>query len=162
VAVRLAIKSNTLDHPDVIALLGQHMDLMQASSPPKSIHALELGNLRAPEISFWSAWYQDNLVGCGALREIDPAHGEIKSMHTQKSARGQGVGSTLLRHIVTVALTRNYDRLSLETGSQNIFSSARALYSQNGFSECDPFGDYTDDPNSIFMTRDLQGDSHAP
>ena len=106
---------------------------------------------------FWSAWDGDELVGVGALKRLDPEHGEIKSMHTAEAARGRGVGSSLLRHIMAHARTAGMKRLSLETGSWPYFLPARALYARHGFVECGPFGDYREDPNSIFMTTPLAG-----
>ncbi len=122
-------------------------------SPPESVHALPLEGLRAPEISFWSAWEGDELLGCGALKELDPRHGEIKSMRTVSAHLRKGVAAALLHHIVAEAQRRGYERLSLETGSMAAFAPARALYQRHGFRECGPFADYREDPNSVFMTR---------
>jgi putative acetyltransferase len=148
----LRIEEGGLDDPRVVALLRLHVDRARAETAPGSAHALDLGGLRGPEVRFWSAWDGDELVGVGALRRLDAGHGEIKSMHTAEAARGRGVGSALLHHIMAEARTAGMGRLSLETGSWPYFLPARALYARHGFEECGPFGDYQDDPNSVFMT----------
>ena len=153
----LRIADGGLDDPRVIGLLQQHVARARAETAPGSAHALDLAGLRAPEMRFWSAWDGDELVGVGALKRLDPEHGEIKSMHTAEAARGRGVGSSLLRHIMAHARTAGMKRLSLETGSWPYFLPARALYARHGFVECGPFGDYREDPNSIFMTIALAG-----
>ncbi|WP_225726618.1 MULTISPECIES: GNAT family N-acetyltransferase [unclassified Nocardia] len=144
-----------LSGPAIAALLAQHLDDMYATSPAESVHALDLDALRKPEITFWSAWEGSELVGCGALKELDPTHGELKSMRTATAARGRGIASILLRHLIDQARERGYTRLSLETGTQPYFAPARRLYARNGFAECPPFADYTLDPNSVFMTLAL-------
>ena len=136
----------------VLALLERHMAHMRSLSPPESVHALDLSGLRGPEITFWTVWDGADLVGCGALKQIDPAHGEIKSMHTAAEHRGRGVAAAMLAHILAEARRRGYRRLSLETGSMDGFIPARMLYARNGFFECPPFDDYAEDPNSTFMT----------
>jgi len=141
--------------PEIAALLATHVAFCRASSPPESTHVLDLDALRAPGITFWSAWDGASLLGCSALKELDPTHGEVKSMHTAARHRGRGVGLALLRHMVGEARSRSYRRLSLETGSMAAFASARALYARFGFVECAPFGDYRLDPNSVFMTIEL-------
>ena len=146
-----------LDDPRVIALLDTHVTRARAETAAGSAHALDLAGLKAPDMTFWSAWEGDQVVGVGALRQISPEHGEIKSMHTAESARGRGVGSALLRRILETARARGMRRLSLETGSWAYFLPARALYSRHGFVECGPFGEYGEDPNSVFMTLDLGG-----
>lgn len=128
---------------------------MHAVTPPESIHALDLGALRVPEISFWTVWDGDALLGCGALKQLDPATGEIKSMRTAEPHRGRGVASHLLEHILAVSRRRGYERLLLETGAMDAFRPARMLYARFGFVERGPFGNYVDDPNSVFMEKDL-------
>ena len=150
--IALRIEDGGLDDPRVIALLQHHVTRARAATAPGSAHALDRAELRAPEVRFWSAWEGDELVGVGALKWLDPEHGEIKSMHTAETARGRGVGSALLRHIMAEARAAGMARLSLETGSWPYFLPARALYARHGFVECGPFGDYREDPNSIFMT----------
>lgn len=153
--MRIAI--DPLDGPQIAALLQAHLDEMHRISPPESVHALDLSRLRAADITFWSAWEGETLLGCAALRELDPGHGEVKSMRTTPAARRRGVAATLLSHLVDEAHRRGYRRLSLETGSQPEFAPARALYARFGFVECGPFGDYRPDPCSTFMTRALAG-----
>jgi putative acetyltransferase len=154
----LRIEDGGLDDPRVIGLLQHHVARARAETAPGSAHALDLAELRGPEVRFWSAWVGDELVGVGALKRLDAEHGEIKSMHTAEAARGRGVGSALLRHIMAEARAAGMGRLSLETGSWPYFLPARALYARHGFVECGPFGDYRDDPNSIFMTIALAGE----
>lgn len=141
-----------LDDPRVVALLEVHLRRAREETAPGSAHALDLSGLRAPGVTFWSAWEGDTLVGVGALKVLDAGHGEVKSMHTAEAARGRGVGSAMLAHIVAAARERGMARLSLETGSWPYFAPARALYARHGFTECGPFGDYREDPNSVFMT----------
>ncbi len=150
-----AMQEDDLRGPEIIALLEQHLALMFSITPPESVHALDLDGLRRPDVTVWSAWSRGRLLGCGALKELAPAHGEIKSMHTAAAFRGQGVGATILVHILNEARRRGYCRVSLETGSMPAFTAARSLYRRYGFSPCPPFGDYSDDPNSVFMTRVL-------
>lgn len=132
---------------------------MASQSPPESVHALDLDQLRQPDIRFWSAWTSSDadaeLMGCIALRELTPTHGEIKSMRTHTDFLRRGVAAGLLTHLITEATTSGYQRLSLETGSIAAFVPARRLYERFGFVECPPFGDYTEDPYSLCMTRPL-------
>ena len=144
-----------LDHPSVVELLHAHFNRSLAETAPGSAHALDVSGLQSPDVTFWSAWDGETLVGVGALKSLSADHGEVKSMHTVEAARGRGVGSAMLRHIVEAARARGMSRLSLETGSWPYFAPARALYARHGFVECPPFGDYVEDPNSVFMTRSL-------
>lgn len=144
-----------LDDPRVLALLHTHRTRARAETAPDSSHALDVSGLLAPDVTFWSVWEGDVVVGIGALRRLSDDHGELKSMHTAEAARGRGVGSALLRHIITAALARGMARLSLETGSWPYFDPARELYTRHGFVECAPFGEYRPDPNSTFMTLAL-------
>ena len=149
-----------LDDPRVVALLRTHVARARAQTAPGSAHALDLAGLRAPGITFWSAWddaARTTLLGVGALKRLGADHGEIKSMHTAEAARRRGVGSALLAHIVEAARVEGLVRLSLETGSWDYFAPARALYARHGFVACGPFGDYREDPNSVFMTLTLGG-----
>jgi len=140
----------------IAELLQEHLDEMHKHSPPESVHALDLEALQKPEITFWSIWSEDaRLVGCGALKQLDEKHGEIKSMRTKEGFRGRGAGRAMLRHIIGEAHTRGYTRLSLETGSMAAFEPARRLYSNHGFTICGPFADYELDDNSTFMTLEL-------
>jgi putative acetyltransferase len=149
------IRPDDLAGPEVIALLREHLDAVTRTSPPESVHALDLDGLRAPEVTFWSVWQGSTLAGCGALKELDAHHAELKSMRTASSHLRTGVAAALLEHILDVARKCGYRRLSLETGSQEAFAPARALYARFGFEPCSPFADYVDDPNSVFMTREL-------
>jgi putative acetyltransferase len=149
------IRLDDLTHPAIHALLEEHMAGMRALSPPECVFALDLDKLRDPSISFWSAWDGATLTGCGALRELDPLHGEIKSMRTPNALRRRGAGKAILHHIMQVARTRGYQRLSLETGAPAGFAAAHALYLGAGFVETGPFGDYQADPFSRFYTLAL-------
>jgi len=151
----MKIELDDLSRPEIHALLDEHLQSMYAVSPPESVHALDLGKLRKPEITFWSAWDDSLLLGCGALKQLDPAHGEIKSMRTPSAIRRRGAGRAILTHIIAVARARNYERLSLETGSMEAFAPAQKLYESFGFARCGPFGEYVEDPNSVFMTMRL-------
>ena len=114
---------------------------------------MDIAKLRQPDVTFWTVWSGDELLGCGALRELTPRHGEVKSMRTALAHRGRGAARTMLTHIIEEARRRSYDRLSLETGAMQAFEPAHRLYESFGFSYCSPFGDYVDDPNSLFMTK---------
>lgn len=149
------IKVDDLTGSKVIALIGEHLQNMALLSPPESTHALNLDKLKKPEITFWSGWEQDELVGCGAIKELDSQHGEIKSMRTSSSHLRKGVARRILEHIIEEAKRRGYQRLSLETGSMDAFEPARRLYASFGFQYCEPFSDYIEDPNSVFMTKEL-------
>ncbi len=149
------IKIGDLSGPEVIDLLAEHLQCMAEVSPPESRHALDIDGLRKPEITFWSAWEGEELAGCGALQELDAKHAEIKSMRTTKSYMKKGVASALLQHIIVEAKRRGYRRLSLETGSMGYFEPARRLYRKFSFTSCAPFANYVEDPNSVFMARDL-------
>ena len=151
----LTIQEDDLQGPEIIALLEQHLALMFSLSPPHSVHALDLEGLRKREVTVWTAWRRGTLLGCGALKELEPVHGEIKSMHTTAAFRGQGVGAAILVHLLNEARRRGYCRVSLETGSMPAYAPARSLYQRHGFSTCPPFGDYPDDPNSVCMTHML-------
>lgn len=128
---------------------------MHALSPPESVHALDLEALRRPDISFWTVWSDGELLGCGALKQLDARHAEIKSMRTATAHRGRGVARAVLTHLINEGRRRGYARLSLETGSMAAFAPAQRLYSGFGFAYCAPFADYVDDPNSVFMTLAL-------
>lgn len=151
----LRVAVDDLSGPEIAEFLAGHLREMRAVSPPESTHALDLAGLRRPEVTVWTVRDGPALVGCGALKELDARHGEIKSMRTAGSHRGRGVASTLLSHLLAVARARNYARLSLETGSFEFFAPARALYGKFGFTYCPPFADYREDPNSVFMTKPL-------
>lgn len=149
------IATDDLSGPEIAEFLHEHLQQMQAQSPPESIHALDLDALRGPGITFWSVHDGTALVGCGALKRLDATHAELKSMRTRPARQRSGIGSLLLAHILTEATAMGFTRLSLETGSDDAFLPARALYAKFGFTECPPFGHYRPDPNSTFMTRVL-------
>ena len=149
------IRVDDLTGREIAALLAEHLRSMYEQSPPESVHALGIERLRQSDITMWSAWENGELLGCAALKELDPHHGEVKSMRTATRHLRKGVAAALLRHILAVAKRRSYRRLSLETGSQPTFAPARNLYAQFGFEPCGPFADYSDDPNSVYMTRTL-------
>jgi putative acetyltransferase len=151
----LRILPADLDDARVVMLLGSHVRAARAQTAPGSAHALELCGLKVPGISVWAAWLSGDLAGTGALKRLSAVEGEIKSMYTASSARRQGVARAILAHIIEIARSEGIERLSLETGSWPYFDPARRLYAAFGFSECGPFGDYREDPNSVFMTLDL-------
>lgn len=147
------IRLDDLTGSQIIHLLGEHLQGVALHSPPESIHALDLDGLRQPGITFWSVWEHDELMGCGALKQLDERHGEIKSMRTSSAHLRKGVAARLLQHIIEEACRRAYARLSLETGSAEAFAPAHRLYARFGFEPCGPFADYAMDPYSVFMTR---------
>ncbi len=150
------IREDDLSGAAVQALLRHHLAGMHEHSPPESVHALDLSGLRQPGVTFWTAWEGGDLLGCGALKQLDAQHGEIKSMRTAPEHLGKGVGAHILQRIMATARERGYRRLSLETGSTPAFDAAHALYRKFGFSACEAFADYPkDDPFSRFMTRVL-------
>ena len=149
------IKTDDLSGSKIYELLQQHLQSMALHSPPESVHALDLGALRKPEITFWTVWENDELLGCGALKELDSLHGEIKSMRTSSRHLRKGVARTMLNHIIEEAKRRNYSRLSLETGSAAAFEPARQLYAGFDFIYCEPFADYLEDPYIVFMTKEF-------
>ncbi|WP_327145102.1 GNAT family N-acetyltransferase [Nocardia sp. NBC_01327] len=151
----MRIVVDDLSGAEVIELLQTHVAEMLDNSPEDSMHALDVDALRKPEITLWSVWEGDDIAGCGAVKELDPMHGEIKSMRMVEAWRGHGVATLLLEHILGVARERGYTRLSLETGSSEFYSPAVRLYERHGFALCGPFAEYTDDPHSVFMTREL-------
>jgi putative acetyltransferase len=154
-SVPLKIRVDDLTGVEIINLLQEHLRCMARVSPPQSRHALDLGGLRQSDITFWTVWSGSDLAGCGALKELDNQHGEIKSMRTAYAHLRKGVASHLLWHIVQEARHRAYRRLSLETGAMAYFEPARRLYAGFEFEFCEPFGSYVADPNSVFMTRVL-------
>lgn len=149
----LTIKLDDLSGPEIRAFIGEHLANMAENSPPESIHALNVDGLKKPDVTFWSAWIDGELVGCGALKELDGEHGEVKSMRTSIPHRGQGVAKQVLAYLLEEAARRGYRRVSLETGSMEAFVPARRLYESFGFTYCEPFADYAEDPNSVFMTK---------
>jgi len=153
--IAVEIKIDDLTGKEIAKLIGEHLHGMSLNSPPESIHALDLNGLKGKEITFWSVWDQGELAGCGALKELDAKHGELKSMRTSSDHLRKGVARKLLQHIIEEAKMRGYQALSLETGSMEAFLPARKLYESFGFEYCAPFADYQEDPNSVFMTKKL-------
>ncbi len=149
------IREDDLRGTEIAALLHEHVTNMHQISPRESVHALDLEALKAPEITFWSVWQGEELLGCGALKELDPKHGEIKSMRTASRHRRKGVAAAVVTYLLTEAARRGYQRLSLETGATEHFAPARALYARFGFEPCGPFDGYAAHPHSAFMTRRL-------
>ena len=142
--------------PRVIDLLHLHLTSARAETAPGSAHALDLTGLQSPDISFWTIWDDETLLGVGAMKRLSADHGEVKSMYTVQSLRRRGVGSAMLRHIIATARASGMSRLSLETGSWDYFRPAQAFYRRHGFVESTPFADYVLDPNSVFMSLDLR------
>ena len=151
----MQIRKDDLTGEKIAALLREHLENMHAVTPPGSVHAFPLEALRAPDVTFWSVWKGDDLLGCGALKELDVKSGEVKSMRTAPLHRGKGVGSRVLEHIIQEARRRAYACLYLETGASAEFAPARALYLRYGFEYRGPFADYRNDPNSVFMAKKL-------
>jgi len=151
----MEIRVDDLTGPEIVALLSEHLESMYSHSPPESVHALPIEKLREPDITFFSVWESGELMGCGALKELDPQHGEIKSMRTVSKHLRKGVGRAVLQHMIEEGKRRGYTRMSLETGSMAAFEPARKMYERVGFNYCPPFADYIEDPNSVFMTMKL-------
>lgn len=152
----MKIKLDDLSGRETIDLIREHLAGMYLTSLPESIHALDLEELKRSDVTVWSAWEDGELLGCGALKELDAAHGEVKSMRTAAAHLRKGAARQLLGHIIDEARRRGYTRLSLETGSMEAFYPAQKLYEGFGFHYCPPFADYWDDPNSVFMTKELR------
>ncbi|MBL4660119.1 MAG: GNAT family N-acetyltransferase [Alcanivoracaceae bacterium] len=151
----MKIKLDDLKGGEVVSLLEEHYRDMLLHSPPESVHALDTRSLHCPSICFWSAWLDGKLAGCGALKELDKTHGEIKSMRTSLSFLRRGVAEKILIKIIAQAQSRGYTKLSLETGSMQVFIPARKLYEKFRFVYCPPFSDYVEDPNSVFMVKNF-------
>lgn len=147
--------------PDVRALLERHLGFAALHSPPEDVHALDVDRLLDPAVTFFSCRVDGKLLGVGAIKQLDPEHAELKSMHVAESARGRGFGRAILEHLLRVARDRGVRRVSLETGSMAGFASARSLYRRAGFAPCGPFADYSPSRNSIFMTLQLDNPSGA-
>jgi putative acetyltransferase len=153
--VSMQIKKGYLEHPSVQSLLEQHHTDMNRHSPPKSVHALDLSDLAEPDISFWTVWMNEQLAGCGAVKQLSTTHAEIKSMRTSNLHRRKGVASILLKHLILQADKGGATRISLETGTMDAFIPAQELYKAFGFQPCGPFADYIEDPYSMFMTKTI-------
>ena len=151
----MRIETDDLTRPQVHALLEEHLANMYEITPPEQVFALDVNKLRAPGITFWTVWDGDALLGCGALKELSPTHGEVKSMRTPAAQRRRGAGRAVLAHLITVARERGYQSLSLETGTHPAFHAAHTLYRAFGFVQSGPFADYKEDPSSTFMSLAL-------
>lgn len=151
----MEIKVDNLRGDEIIRLLKEHMQDMLATSPIESVHALDVTELQDPAVTFYSCWEKELLLGCVAIKELTPWHGELKSMRTASSMRSRGVASNLLEHVLITAECRGYHKISLETGSMDFFKPARNLYEKYGFKYCEPFADYQPDPNSSFMCKEI-------
>ena len=148
--------------PAALALIERHLAFARANSPPEDVHALEVTELQDRAVTFFGIRTGDELVGMGALKQLDEGHGEIKSMHTAEGERGRGVGRAMLDHLLAVARTRGYRRISLETGTMAAFAPARTLYAAAGFAVCEPFAGYGGSANSVCMTLELVGSDVPP
>ncbi len=153
----MRIEVDDLSLPAVHDLLSEHLANMYELSPPKQVFALDLSKLKSPDITFWTVWDDELLLGCGALKELSPIQGEIKSMRTPAKLRGRGAGRAVLGRIIETAKQRNYQLVSLETGSHPAFGAAQSLYKSVGFQYSGPFAGYKEDPHSVFMELRLQG-----
>ncbi len=149
------VREDDLSSPEVHALVAEHLAEMHGHSPPGRAHALAVEGLRVPGITFWTAWRDGRLCGCGALKELDARAGEVKSMRTRSLCLRRGVGQAVLDAIVRTARDRGYERLYLETGTGPIFDAAHALYHRNGFAPCAAFGDYVATDFNVFMVKTL-------
>lgn len=152
---QIRIEVDDLSRPQVLNLLEEHLQNMYAVTPRESVHAFDVSKLKAPGVTFWTIWQGEVLLGCGALKALPNNGGEIKSMRTTQNSRRMGIGRQMLAHIIGVAKERNYHTLLLETGAFEAFLPARRLYESFGFQYCKPFGEYLDDPNSVFMCLEL-------
>ena len=150
------IRIGGLQRKEVILLLQEHKNNMRLHSPAESVHALNLSELKTSDVTFWSVWINDELAGCGALKELNKAHGEIKSMRTSLNHLRKGVADNLLNHILNEAKKRSYKEVSLETGTMDVFLPAHRLYKKYGFYTCAPFSNYTECTYSKFMTKTLE------
>ncbi len=151
--MKIFIHVDDLSSKESQSIVREHMAGMLANTPIESVHALPLDKLKQPNITFWTAWIGSELCGCGALQRLDAQHGEVKTMRTRAKFLRKGVGQAVLSHIINHATDTGIKRLSLETGSSDVFLVARAMYLKNGFGICGPFGDYKLDPYSVFMTK---------
>lgn len=152
----MIIKIDNLDGAQVKQLLQEHHEDMLKHSPPESVHALDLSSLKQPEVTFWTAWINGQLAGCGALKKLDDKHAELKSMRTSQQFLRKGVAGNLLKQMLAIAEERSYEKVSLETGTMVAFVPAQKLYKSFGFRECKPFADYQEDPYSMFLEKTLK------
>jgi putative acetyltransferase len=153
----MRIEIDDVSRPQVLALLEEHLRNMYEITPPEQVFAFDASKLRAPGITFWTAWKGESLLGCAALQELSPTQGELKSMRTPANLRRHGAGRALLNHILEVSWERGYRELFLETGRHPAFAPAQTLYRSVGFRECEPFGAYKENGFSVFMSLPLNG-----
>ena len=151
----LELREDDLTGSEILGFLRTHLESMERITPPGSVHALGVAELRSAEITLWSAWQGEVLLGCGALKALDSESGEIKAMRTAEAHRRRGVASKILGHLLAEARRRGYRRVYLETGALPEFSAGRALYARYGFRLRGPFAGYVEDPNSVFMEKQL-------
>jgi putative acetyltransferase len=154
---QLVFRIDDLSGGPTRGLVAHHLAGMHASSPAESVFALDVDGLTSPAVTFWSGWRGDHLVAIGALKSLDDGEGELKSMRVADTHLGTGAGRAMLRHLIAEARTRGMRKLWLETGRTDDFHPALRLYASEGFTECGPFGDYPENPFSVFMTLDLSG-----
>lgn len=151
----MELREGGLDDPAVIALITHHQREARASTPQENAHAMGTDGLRHPDVSFWTMWEGETLLGIAALRQLSPGHGEIKSMRTAPAHLRRGVARALLTHLIALARTRGYARISLETGTAPMFAAANRLYEEAGFVDGPAFGGYPESPHNRFMTMAL-------
>jgi putative acetyltransferase len=151
----LTIRPDDLSAPQTRDLLAYHHARMHAQSPPGTAFALDLSALAVPEITVWTAWDGDNILGIAALKTLPDGAGEVKSMRTHPDHLRKGVAAALLRHLMTEATVRGMTLLSLETGRGRVFEPALTLYRRHGFREGAPFADYLDNGFSTFLHLSL-------
>lgn len=149
------IRPADLNHSSVQALLELHFRGMHEGSPPGTCFVLDLSGVRASDVSVWAIWRDGEAIGVGALRTLSPDHGEIKSMRTRPDALGLGIGAAMLAHIMAEAKARGMTRLSLETGTGDLFEAALGLYRSRGFGPCAPFAGYEASAFNQFFTREI-------
>ena len=154
----MRIEVDDVSRPQVLALLAEHLRNMHEITPAEYVFAFDAKKLQTPGVTFWTAWNDEVLLGCAALKELSPTEGELKSMRTPERLRGQGVGRALLNHVLQVARERRYRQLFLETGNHPAFLPAQTLYRSVGFRECGPFGAYMENAFSVFMSLSLDGE----
>jgi putative acetyltransferase len=153
--VTLSIEPADFSDPGLAAFLNGHLDELAPTAPAESRHALTLSRLQGSDVRLWVAHNAREILGTAALATLEPGHEELKSMRTSPHRRGQGVATRMLEHLLHDARARGVSQIYLETGSMSFFVPARALYAKAGFVDCAPFGDYREDPNSVFMVKHL-------
>ena len=141
------------DDPEVNKLLTKHFVELRAASPEGSAHVLDIPGLKVPSIKFWSLYYHDKLMGCGALKFLEEGHGEFKSIRIHDDFRKKGHGIIVINHLISEAKKLDIKRLSIETGAGDFFIPARKLFKSCGFEPCEPFAHYKEDVNSVYLTK---------